>query len=367
MAPTVAPPTVRSIGVDELDALWAGAQLYGSAIGGHDLAWYLAWTRALLAERGPVPLVRAADLGQVDAAAVLVMGRMNSLLELMPSGDEVPRAVDALVRRTGRPLGAVYPLDAANINALIPLAAAAQLGLPLVDCDGMGRIFPLIHQTSLHLAGVPVGPIAAASPTGDTVVVDSEGARADALMRSMLDKLGGWALTVMHPCGGQDLEAAGLHGTVSRLVKVGQLILDSTSADTLSGRLAAEVGGRMVGRGIVADVEHGSPRSGVAHPSLPSSVVLVERSAKRRVIQLEVQNEVLVAMVDGRVVAAVPDTICLLDWSTGEIVGTDQVHVGDDIGIIMLPSAPVWHSDAGMALAGPKAFGISIVHPGGHR
>jgi DUF917 family protein len=361
------PRSIRSIGVEDLDVLWAGAQIYGSAIGGHDLAWLVAWTRALLAERGPVPLVRAADLGQGNCAAVLVMGTMTSLLGLMPTGDEVSQAVDAFVGRTGRPLDAVYPLDAATINALIPLAAAAQLGLPLVDCDGMGRIFPMIHQTSLYLAGMPVGPIAAASPTGDTVVVDSEGSRADSLMRSMLDQLGGWALTVMHPCSASELDAAGLHGTVSRLLKVGHLIRDSASAEELSRRLAAEVGSWMVGRGPVVAVEHGTPRGEVALPSLPSSVVVVERTGSGRVIQLEVQNEILVAMVDGRVVAAVPDTICLLDWSTGEIVGTDQVHVGDDIGIIVLPSAAVWHTKAGLALVGPGAFGIPIEHPGGPR
>lgn len=345
--------------------LWAGAQIYGSSVGGHDLVWLHAWTRALLAERGPVPLVRAADLGDASCAAVLVVGSMSSLLELMPTGDEVPLAVEALVARTGRPLEAVFPLDAANINALIPLAAAAQLGLPLVDCDAMGRIFPLIHQTSLYLAGVPVGPVAAASPTGNTVVIDADGARADALIRSVLDELGGWAMTVMHPCSAAQLDATGLHGTVSRLMTVGHVIRDSSSAAEVSRRLSAEVGSRVVGRGPVVQVGHSSQR--VAHPSLPSIVVVVERGEPHRVIQLEVQNEILVAMIDGRVVAAVPDTICLLDRQTGEIVGTDQVHVGDDIEIMVLPSAPVWHTAPGLALVGPSAFGIPIEHPGGQR
>ncbi len=41
------------------------------------------------------------------------------------------------------------------MSALVPAAVASQLGVPLLDADGMGRTFALIHHTAMHLAGLP--------------------------------------------------------------------------------------------------------------------------------------------------------------------------------------------------------------------
>jgi uncharacterized protein len=356
--------SARSIGVDDVAALRAGANFYGSSIGSQDLGWLVAWLVDLLRENGPVPLVQAGELdANASCVAVLVMGSVDSVLDLMPTGDEVLLAARALEHRLGDKVDAVFALDAATINALIPVAAAAQLGVPLVDCDAMGRILPLIYQTSLHLAGIPVGPIAAAGATGETFVLDSQGARADWLMRSVLDRLGGWALTAMSACSAADLRVGCLPGTMSRLMKVGRVMLESSSVRELVDRLGVETGSWVLGRGPVIEVEHGTRSSDLPHPSHPASVIIAETSSPWRLIRLEIQNEILVAMVDGAVTAAVPDGICLVDARSGEIVGTDQVQVGDVVEVLVVPAAAVWHSRGGLALAGPAAFGFPIEHP----
>ena len=44
-------------------------------------------------------------------------------------------------------------------NGVLPLAIAAELGLPLVDADGMGRAFPEGPQVSMHVAGLSPAPV----------------------------------------------------------------------------------------------------------------------------------------------------------------------------------------------------------------
>ena len=46
------------------------------------------------------------------------------------------------------------PMEAGGVNSMLPIAAAARLGLPMVDCDGMGRAFPELQMVTFTIGGV---------------------------------------------------------------------------------------------------------------------------------------------------------------------------------------------------------------------
>ena len=118
------------------------------------------------------------------------------MADLPPSGNEFSLAVRQIEQSTDTRFGAIYPLAAATVSALAPVVAASQLGLPLIDADGMGRTFALIHHTSMHLAGVSATPLVAHGPTGESVLVrTAAGPRADRILRGNVDALGGWGRT----------------------------------------------------------------------------------------------------------------------------------------------------------------------------
>jgi DUF917 family protein len=49
----------------------------------------------------------------------------------------------------------------ANISFfIVPIVVAAKLGIPLVDCDGMGRAFPELPMVTFHLNGMSATPMA---------------------------------------------------------------------------------------------------------------------------------------------------------------------------------------------------------------
>ena len=50
------------------------------------------------------------------------------------------------------------PLEAGGLNSLLPFQVAAAKGVPIVDCDGMGRAFPGIQQDTFTLNGVSTNP-----------------------------------------------------------------------------------------------------------------------------------------------------------------------------------------------------------------
>lgn len=361
------------IRTSDLPALVAGAQLFGPAAGVGGQSMLISWITEMLGDRGPVLLVRPESLPSSAACVSLcVAGSAVAMADIPPTGAEFASAIKALENRSGRPMDAVFPLVAAGtVSALAPIAAAAQLRIPLLDVDAMGRVFALFHQTSLALAGLSPSPLAVSGPTGETVVIDApSAARAEVLLRSAVDLVGGWAAAASYPCTAGELRSCAIPGTVSRLINVGRVLLDSIDADRIIGRLNALTGCRSLGRGRIVEVEHMSRQLDVTAPAHPSSIIideLTDDGPPGRLFRLELHSEIVAVFADGDLVAAAPDVICLLDADRGRLATLDNAQLGDDVDILMMPAEAIWYSAAGLDLVGPKTFGIPLPHPRARR
>ena len=67
----------------------------------------------------------------------------------------------------GKPIYAFMPIEAGGVNSMLPIAAAARLGLPLVDCDGMGRAFPELQMVTFTIGGGSATPMAMVDEKGN--------------------------------------------------------------------------------------------------------------------------------------------------------------------------------------------------------
>ncbi|GAA4865152.1 DUF917 domain-containing protein [Saccharopolyspora rosea] len=347
-------PVAERIAADDVDPLFAGARLFTSGSGGGSglASVPVEWLRAVLLETGPVRLVRPGR-ARGWCAAVGFVGAPFLLDEQLPTGDEVLRAVRRLERWTGRELDAVVALNAAGENALLPVIAAAQLGVPLLDADGMGRVFPLVEQTTFALSGISPTPLAVAGSGGEVVVLDCPANRLEVLLRQTVLSCGGWVVCAGYPADARRLGSAGIDGGISRALGVGRWLREGVDGDTVARRL----GGRSLGRGKVIDVERRTARWGSRTlPAAASSVVVREESG--HVLRLEVHNEVLLALDDGGAVASVPDAIGLLDVPGHQVLGVEDVAIGREVDVVVLPAAQAWRGPRGLALAGPGAFGL---------
>ncbi len=66
----------------------------------------------------------------------------------------------AMAQYLGADPVALMPIEVGGMNTLIPLATAAELGLPVIDADSMRRAFPQIEMTVFTLAGLKAAPCA---------------------------------------------------------------------------------------------------------------------------------------------------------------------------------------------------------------
>lgn len=63
-------------------------------------------------------------------------------------------------------------------------------------------------------------------------------------------------------------------------------------------------------------------------------------------------------MVNGEILATVPDLICLVDTETYTPVTTEALKYGKRVLIVGLQCYPMWRTPAGLELVGPRYFGI---------
>ncbi|MFC5994675.1 DUF917 domain-containing protein, partial [Pseudonocardia hispaniensis] len=325
-----------------------GAALMGSGGGGSTRS-ARSLLRHQLERSGPIRVVSLSELPpDSHAIPVGLVGSVTVFEEKPLNGGEFARAVAAAQRHGGVECAAVLGFEAAGVNALLAAAAAVALGLPLVDADGMGRAFPELEQTTFFLNGAPLTPVAVADAQGAVLVIDGvDGFAAERLTRSAVVTVGGWGLIALGPQRADLLARTAIAHSISRALEVGRLL----SARDLP-RLLHDNGGRMLFSGKVVDVE----RSTGTRFARGSAVL----ESAERLMRLEFQNENLLLLEDGRVLASVPDLICLVSRDQVRPLTTEEIRFGLEADVLTLPGAPQWRTPRGLGLVGPRAFGYDV-------
>ncbi|QPZ38396.1 DUF917 domain-containing protein [Paramicrobacterium chengjingii] len=303
-----------------------------------------------------------------DDALIVAVGFVNSglpLSDLQPVGDEFLTSLRLVEESLGRPTAALMPLAAANINSLVPVLTGMQTGVPVVDADPMGRVFPLLYQSVFTLAGLSAGPIGATGPLGDSALLDVEDPhRAERLVRALAGEFGGWSATALYPMRAKTLALNGILGSVSRMIHIGEILDSRLSTRAKHDSLRRDAGVKRIIRARVSDITGLSRPAPPGQPDMPSSVVLIEES-QERIVQIEIQNELLMVMIDGAVVAVIPDIITMLRPEDASVASLDDLWVGNMLDIVVLPAAPQWYSPEGTALVGPDALHLWLRSQGG--
>ena len=213
---------MRTIGLDDIDDLALGATLLGTGGGGDPYIAKLMVKQAI-EQYGPITVVSPAELppdGLVLTTAVI--GAPTVILEKIPSGFEFMKSVRAMAQYLGKDPVALMPIEVGGMNTLIPLATAAEMGLPVIDADSMRRAFPQIEMTVFTLAGLKAAPMCVADEKGNACIYEAttnqlaEDLARGAVMRlGMANAISCYALTVAQ------INEHGIHGSMSYCTDLG--------------------------------------------------------------------------------------------------------------------------------------------------
>ncbi|GLU50324.1 DUF917 domain-containing protein [Nocardiopsis ansamitocini] len=341
--------------VNNLPDYARGAAILGAGGGGSTQVGLLAALQAV-EELGPVEVIPV-DAVPDDELVLPVAGLGSPDITLEKIGNpEQGRWLRAMIEReTGRPVHAMMASEVGGNNALLPVMWAAHAGLPLVDADGMGRAYPEMQMISMHLAGIPATPTALVDERGHSMMFrDMDAHWLERVARAVAVAFGGFACTSDHILTGAQARTATVLGSVSKAIRIGEVI-SSARHDRIGGVLR-HLDGRVLINGKVSDVYRRTVDGFVRGSVLIDGI----REDKGRLVRVEIQNENLVVMEDGEILASVPDIITLLDAQTSDVIFTELLRYGQRVSLLVLPSPDIWRSPRGLELVGPRAFGYDF-------
>jgi DUF917 family protein len=239
-----------------------GAGILGTGGGGNS---YVAKVWALCElRRGAV--FEILDPDEIAADALVVgsggIGAPTVSVEKLRRGDKELRAPRALERHMRVGFTATVPMEVGGGNAIRPLIAAAQAGIPLVDADGMGRAFPELQMVTYFIYGVPNCPFAIVDDKENEVIITStRSARGlERLARTLTIEMGGTAGMALAPMTGEQLRRTAIPRTLSVARDVGAAVRAARrrNRNPLDALLEATAG-RLLLSGGITDVERARP------------------------------------------------------------------------------------------------------------
>jgi DUF917 family protein len=348
----------RALGSQEIEDIALGAAILGSGGGGDPFIGKLMALQAV-AEHGSIQLCGVDEVpGEGLAVPVAMMGAPTVVLEKIPNGGEIGRAFASLSSFLGQEVSCIIPIEAGGLNSMLPLALSAALGIPTMDLDGMGRAFPELQMVTFHLHGIPATPMVIADEKGNqSLLTTVDNLWTERLARALTTQMGGSAMIAIYPMRVEQAAQYGIRGTITLAERLGHVLREARRSNQSAVDAVIEAGrGVRLFTGKIADVRR-QTTGGFARGE-----VIIEGLDECRGFSLSLafQNENLVAILEGKVIASVPDLIVVLDQETGVPITTEALHYGLRVVVLGLPCAEAWRTARGLEVCGPHYFGYAV-------
>src|SRR5208282_6280531 len=179
----------------------------------------------------------------------------------------------------------------------------------------------------------------------------------ESIARAVASKMGGMALMALYTMDGKTAKRATLPAMLSLTMKIVKTlrIARQQKLDILSELLKVTQGVRLF-KGKIVDLDRRTDKGHVR------GVAIIQGSDDfgGQKLNMQFQNENLVARTGEKVLATVPDLITIVDQDTCFPITTEGLKYGLRVTVIGIPCHKKWRTPAGIALAGPHHFGYDI-------
>ena len=347
---------MRELTGDDIEALAVGTWILGTGGGGSPYHALLNM-RELYRQGTRLKLMDASELEDNDKVAVVsTMGAPLVNQERLVDSRVIARSVEVMQDYLGVRFRGVMGIEIGGMNGMHPLMAAAHLDIPVVDADAMGRAYPEAQMTTFAVGDLEPAPLTSVDPRGNEVVVARVASWKwmERASRKVCTEFGSTAATCKAPRSGREVKDWGILGTISKAIRLGEAVVEANRRheNPIEAILKSERG-RQLFSGKVVEVERRTTEG-----FLRGRTRL--ENEDHEALDIDFQNEWVVAWREGASLASTPELICVLDSDTGEAIGTEMIRYGQRVTVIVLPAPEIFLTPRGLEHVGPRAFGYDI-------
>ncbi|KAF6823967.1 hydantoinase [Colletotrichum plurivorum] len=364
----------------DLELISTGCGVLGTGGGGPTHHEFLKSLQALrTSEKGRMRIISPKALKDDDFVCFgSWYGTPSVINERIAGGTEIPAGIDAVTKIVGnKSLDGIFIDEIGGGNGLSVFPTGVHYDIPVIDGDGMGRAYPTMYQETLSVYGHPLAPCALADARGNVSVVMNTDTpiRLERFLRTAAIELGLGCAVCARPLPGSAIKAHGVPNTLSHAWYLGRAVhMARRKKSSYIDAIFDVCAGKLLFTGKIIDV-----RRYVGGGYTMGSVLLApladedrdpdakDAGSGVRHMLIPFQNEYLYAALtdsegsekNQEVICTVPDLISILGQD-GEAIGSQDLRYGLRVNVIALPAHPLWKTEKGMPVGGPKAFGLDM-------
>jgi len=271
-------------------------------------------------------------------------------------------AVQALEESAGVSVEAIVPVEIGASNVPAPIAAALELGVPVVDGDyAGGRAIPEVPQTIPEVLGTSVCPMSFVTRWGDVVVLEEtvSTAMADRIGRKIIGAVYGGVGVSCYLLQIKQATKLMATGTLTQALGVGRAIREAreSGADPVAAAIGA-TGGQLlfVGEVTRSEISDEDPFAfGLGSHELRGLADFTDHSFK-----IWYKNEYHASWIDGRPFVTSPDSLIMVHLADGEPAISYDFREGDQVAVVGRKAHDAHRTSRGIELLGPRHFGFDF-------
>jgi DUF917 family protein len=215
--------------------------------------------------------------------------------------------------------------------------------------------------------GVSGTPMAITNDHHDQTLIEThDNEMMEWLARGVTIRMGGVAYIAEYSMDGATAKRTAIRGTIGVGLKIGRALRHAREQhlDPFAHLLAtlaetAYFPAQVIFSGKVVEVyrrtSEGFAKGMVCIRELDSPA-----EDEAETLQIEFQNENLIARVGERILSVVPDLICILDSETAEPITTEELRYGQRVKVLAVTVPPIMRTPEALQVWGPRTFGFDV-------
>ena len=354
---------MKTIAAEHIKDLCTGAAFLATGGGGDPYVCQLLAER-LLKKFGPATLL-APDAVPDDFFVVSVgmVGAPSVTLEQLPTEEESIAALNKYEEVTGKKIDAVIPFEVGGGNSTIPLFVAAMRGIPCIDGDGMGRALPEAQMMTFPIYGAHPTPAVVMDFYGNHVLLECDDAATfEKEIRAQAVAMGGMVSSAEHGMNGELVKRSAVPETLSFATRLGNLL---RSHDGIIDAIQPQLF-ELFDKSDYGEIKHlftgkvlDSERKIVDGYDVGTATLQSFDDPDIK-MSLLIKNEYLVAKIGERVVASVPDLICIVEQETSRPLNAERMRYGQRVSVFGIGCTHHYRTPEALKVTEPRAFGFDL-------